>query len=92
MLAHFARDMGKDITLAGEIDTKHRARQHLSHRSLGYDLSFLRHRLNYTLERVSLNRRREFPTLIETDLVKRWANIHRVPGVSTMHRIGAVPP
>ena len=26
MLAHFAGDMGQDITLAGEIDTKHRAR------------------------------------------------------------------
>ena len=54
-------NMCKHIALAGEIDTKHRARQHLSHRSFGYNLSFLRHRLNYTVERVSLNRRAANP-------------------------------
>src|SRR5262249_15116673 len=44
MLAHFARDMGKDIASAGEIDTKHRARQDVGHSAFGDDLLFLRHR------------------------------------------------
>ena|SRR5215813_4376668 len=44
MLAHFARDMGKDIASAGEIDTKHRARQDVGHSAFGHDLLFLRHR------------------------------------------------
>ena len=43
MLAHFARDMGKDIALAGKIDTKHRAGKDLSHSAFGDDLLFLGH-------------------------------------------------
>ena len=44
-------DMCKHIALPGKIDPKHRARQYLSYRAFRYDLSFLRHRANYTLER-----------------------------------------
>ena len=43
MFAHFSRDMGQDIPLAGQIDTEHRPRQHLRHRSFRHDLFFLRH-------------------------------------------------
>src|SRR5437667_3495202 len=43
MLANLAGNMGEDIALAGKIDTKHRARQHLRHRPFRHDLFFLRH-------------------------------------------------
>jgi len=43
MLPHFPRDMCKDIALAWEIDSEHRAGKHLRHRAFGYYRSFLRH-------------------------------------------------
>jgi hypothetical protein len=44
MLAHFAGDMRKDIALARQIDTEHRARQDVGHSAFSDDLLFLRHR------------------------------------------------
>jgi len=87
MLPHFARYMGKDIALAWKIDTKHRARQHLRHRPLSHDLSFLRHGVDYTLKRLPL--KLAGPRIadpIGSDQVTPRGNILEVPGVSTMLR------
>src|SRR5713226_9294210 len=76
MLAHFAGDMRKHIALARKIDAKHRARQHLSHRTFGHDLFFFGHRVNYTLERTSLNRRArncEFYRIWSSDTVGKYS-------------------
>src|SRR5689334_19702511 len=43
MLAHFARDVGQNVTLTGQIDAKHRARQHLGYRAFSYDLRLFSH-------------------------------------------------
>jgi hypothetical protein len=40
--------MGEDIALAGKIDAKHRAWQHLRHRSFHYDLLLFRHLQSYS--------------------------------------------
>jgi hypothetical protein len=63
MLAHFTGNMRKHIALARKIDTKHRARQHLSYRTFGYDLSFLRHRVEYTRRYALLNRQGQLSIL-----------------------------
>ena len=63
MFSHLARNMGKNIALSGEIDTEHRARQHLSHRTFGHDLSFLWHRAEYIRRGALLNRRGQLSIL-----------------------------
>src|SRR5207253_3206941 len=57
MFPHLARDMREHVALAWEIDTKHRARQHLSHRAFRHDLLLLRHRRNILSNQAALNRR-----------------------------------
>ena len=44
MFAHFAGDVREDRPLTGQLHAKHRARQHLRHRSFRHDLLFLGHR------------------------------------------------
>jgi hypothetical protein len=44
MLAHFARNMGEHIALAGQVHPEHRPRQHLRHRSFRHDLLFFGHK------------------------------------------------
>ena len=84
MLAHFARDMGKDIPLARKIDTKHRARQHLRHGAFCNDLSFFRHCAEYIRDRASLKGGALGPAI-------RSADIRLVPDVSTMRQFVGVP-
>ena len=43
MLAHFAGDVSQNVTLTGQIDAKHRARQHLRYRALSDDLCLFCH-------------------------------------------------
>lgn len=43
MLAHFAGDVSQNVTLTGQIDAKHRARQHLRYRPLSDDLCLFCH-------------------------------------------------
>ncbi len=76
--------MRKHIALTRKIDTKHRARQHLSHGAFRYDLLFLRHRMKYTLEPCPLNQ----PGCACTIPIgaTQAADIRPIPGVSTMHR------
>jgi hypothetical protein len=66
MLAHFARNMGKDIALTGKIDTEHRTRQDLSHSTFGDDLFFFRHRAANIRRNACLSRLATFsPELVE---------------------------
>ena len=67
MFAHLAGNMRQHIPLARKIDTKHRARQHLRHRSLRNDRSFLCHRAEYIREADALNQEllSTLPQLIE---------------------------
>src|SRR6478672_10588417 len=43
MFSHLAGNVGENVALPSEIDTKHRARQHLCDRAFGHDLRFFRH-------------------------------------------------
>src|SRR2546421_6774775 len=56
MFAHLPGNMRQYIALAGNIDTKHRPRQHLRHCSFRNDRSFLWHRAKYIRECAALNR------------------------------------
>lgn len=55
MLAHFARNMGQNITRTRQVHPEHCPRQHLCHRSFRDDLFFFRHAIMIGKERGVLN-------------------------------------
>ena len=96
MLAHFARNMGKDIALTRKIDTEHRARQHLSHSAFGDDLFFFRHRMANICRNTCLSRLTTFsPELVQRECWKIFAELLAFPPgtdlMALVHGCEAIP-